>query len=229
MTPVSTVSPSSPTCGWTWLGRVDYAAGLQLQARLAGERKEGRGEDHLLLLEHPHVYTLGRQSKAEDLLWDEAERARRGVEVHPIDRGGEITYHGPGQLVGYPILDLGGHGRDLHLYVRRLEETLIRALAGWGIAAERSPGLPGVWVGNDKIAAIGVHVSRWVSTHGFALNVDTDLAYFDGIVPCGLADRGVTSVRALTGRAPGLPEAARDVAAEFGAVFGVAMRETATV
>ncbi len=214
-------------CAWSWLGRVAYADGLALQHTLAEARKAGRGEDRLLLLEHAHVYTLGRQAKVGDLLWDEAERVRRGVEVHPIDRGGKITYHGPGQLVGYPILDLGGHGRDLHRYVRQLEETLIVALCGWGIAAERAPGLPGVWVGRDKIAAIGVHVSRWVSTHGFALNLDPDLAYFDGIVPCGIRDRGVTSVRALTGRAPGLPEAARDLAAAFGAVFGVTMRERA--
>ena len=210
-------------CAWTWLGRVDYAEGLQLQARLAAQRKEGEGVDRLLLLEHPHVFTLGRQTKIEDLLWDEAERDRRAVQVHAIDRGGEITYHGPGQLVGYPIIDLSSYGRDLHAYVRRLEETLIQALAGWGVAAERAPGFPGVWVGQDKIAAIGVHVSRWVSTHGFALNVDTDLDYFAGIVPCGLDDRGVTSVRALCGRAPGLPEAAADVAARFGAVFGAEM------
>jgi lipoyl(octanoyl) transferase len=212
------------SCAWSWLGRVEYGVGLALQTRLAEARKAGRGRDHLLLLEHPHVFTLGRQAKPADLLWDASERARRGVEVHVVDRGGEITYHGPGQLVGYPILDLSGHGRDLHLYVRRLEETLIAALRGWGIAAERAPGYPGVWVGRDKIAAIGVHVSRWVSTHGFALNVDPDLSYFEGIVPCGLADRGVTSVRALGGRAPGLPEAAADVAARFGEVFGVPMR-----
>jgi lipoyl(octanoyl) transferase len=210
-------------CLWSWLGRIEYADGLALQAALAEERKSGRGSDRLLLLEHPHVYTLGRQSKVADLLWDEAERARRGVSIHAIDRGGEITYHGPGQLVGYPIIDLSAYGRDLHAYVRRLEETLIAALRGWGIAAERAPGYPGVWVGNDKIAAIGVHVSRWVTTHGFALNVDTDLAYFEGIVPCGLADRGVTSVRALCGRAPALAEAAADVAARFGEVFGAAM------
>jgi lipoyl(octanoyl) transferase len=222
---MAAAAPAAARCAWTWLGRLDYPAGLALQAELAEERKRGRGVDRLLLLEHPHVFTLGRQAKVADLLWDEAERARRGVTVHAIDRGGEITYHGPGQLVGYPVVDLSGpaFGRDLRRFVRGLEETVIRTLADFGVRGGRVAGLPGVWVGEAKIAAIGVHVARWVSTHGFALNVDPDLTYFQGIVPCGLHDRGVTSLRRLTGAAPPLAEVAAACARHFGAVFGVAM------
>ena len=213
-----------------WCGTVPYQLAWEWQRTLAAARARGElGDDLLLLLEHPPVYTMGKGGEPQHLRQGAESLRAAGAEYFDVDRGGSVTFHGPGQLVGYPILDLGGHGRDLHRYVRQLEETLIVALRGWGIAAERAPGLPGVWVGRDKIAAIGVHVSRWVSTHGFALNLDPDLTYFDGIVPCGIRDRGVTSVRALTGRAPGLPEAARDVAAAFGAVFGVAMREGAGV
>jgi lipoyl(octanoyl) transferase len=204
------------------LGTVPYAEGVALQAQLVERRQRGEIPDQLLLLQHPHVVTLGVRvhrdrthivASAEDL-------AARGVEVHESGRGGDVTYHGPGQLVGYPILDLNPGRRDLHRYVRDVEEALIRAVGRLGVRAGRVRGLTGVWVGDEKLAAIGVRVSRWVTSHGFALNVTTDLSYFGLIVPCGISDRGVTSLERLIG-----PVAWRDlevlVAESFGDVFGL--------
>ncbi len=206
-----------------WLGRIGYAAALQVQEEAARGVSE-RGEESLLLLEHEPVFTLGRNASSADILLSPEERRARGIEVFEADRGGKITYHGPGQLVGYPILNLDPDRRDVKAYVTDLEEVLIRALAGFGIAAERSPRMDrvtSVWVGNDKIAAIGVHISRWITTHGFALNVtDGPLAGFLGIVPCGITDGGVTSIETITGRAPGLEEAAEEIVARFGEIFG---------
>jgi len=177
--------------------------------------------EHLLLLEHPHVYTLGRNADAADVLASAGWLARRGIEVVECDRGGQVTYHGPGQLVGYPILDLSPDRRDVRRYVRDLEEVLIRTLADYGIAAAMRPGaaLIGVWVGGEKIAALGVHLSRWITTHGFALNVATDLSLYAGIVPCGLRQEGITSMARLLGEAPPLAEVAARLAVHFGEVF----------
>lgn len=227
------IRPSS--CTVVRLGVVDYAQAWELQKRLVAARAEGRIEDVLLLLEHPHTYTLGRSGKIEHLLMSEAERQSRGVTVHWVDRGGDITYHGPGQLVGYPIISVGSHtvhgvesstGRDripqadYVRYLRDLEEVLIRALAAFGVRGERVAGYTGVWVDGKKIAAIGVKVNaQGISSHGFALNVCTDLSYFAGIVPCGIHDRGVTSLDRLLGRPVTVDEAAQAVVASFGQVF----------
>lgn len=182
------------------LGRVPYREAWDLQRRLVERRRTRAIPDTLVLLSHPPVVTLGRAGTRDHLLGTAGELAARGVEVVETDRGGDVTFHGPGQVVGYPIVDLDGRGRDLHRYLRDLEETLIRALGAFRIDAGREPGLTGVWVAGAKIAAIGIRVSRWISHHGFALNVDTDLTYFDLIVPCGLADRSVTSMQAVLGR-----------------------------
>jgi lipoyl(octanoyl) transferase len=223
---------------WSFLGRVPYREAVALQealrqqlrdaARLAvaaGSPAVGGGGgrvEHLLLLEHPHVFTLGRNASEEDVLASAEWLARRGVEVVESDRGGQVTYHGPGQLVGYPILDLSPDRRDVRRYVRDLEEVLIRTLADYGIDAAVRPGtaLIGVWVGGEKIAAIGVHLSRWITTHGFALNVATDLSLFAGIVPCGLRQEGVTSMARALGAAPPLAAVAARLAGHFGEVFG---------
>jgi lipoate-protein ligase B len=182
------------------LGRIRYGDALDIQQQVAAGRKQGVTPDHLLLLEHPHVITMGRNGHAENLLASDEVMARTGIEYFPTDRGGDVTYHGPGQLVGYPILDLRDWKRDVGAYVRALEQTLIDTLGDYGIEAGRIPKLTGVWVGDRKIAAIGVHLSRWVTSHGFALNVSTDLSYFQYIVPCGLT-KPVTSMAALGVRA----------------------------
>lgn len=199
------------------LGRIGYGEALQLQERLVAARKRGEVPDQLLLLEHPHVITLGRNGDMKNLLASEDVLRRAGVEFHPTDRGGDITYHGPGQLVGYPIMDLREWKRDVGAYVRGVEQALIDTLAGYGIAAGRIAGLTGVWMGERKVAAIGVHISRWVTSHGFALNVTTDLSYFEYIVPCGLT-KPVTSMAQLGVRAS-VEEVGRAFARHFGRVF----------
>ena len=177
------------------LGTVSYADALALQRAAARARISGElGEDLLILVEHPPVVTLGRSSKTNHLLASPALLAARGVELHEVERGGDVTFHGPGQLVGYPIVDLKRHKRDLHWYLRQVEEAIIRGVAPLGIGAERSPGQTGVWTHGRKLASIGVHARDWVTWHGFALNVTTDLRYFDLIVPCGIADVEMTSV-----------------------------------
>ncbi len=179
------------------LGVIPYAEASVLQEQLVVERKSGAIPDTLLIVEHPHVFTLGRNATEQNIL-----RVPAGCEIYHSNRGGDVTYHGPGQLVGYPILDLAARGcRDIAWYMRTLEQSLIEALAPFGIAGERIRCLTGVWVGNNKIAAMGVHLSRWVTSHGFALNVTPDLAWFDCIVPCGIRDRGVTSMERELGRA----------------------------
>jgi lipoyl(octanoyl) transferase len=177
------------------LGTVSYRDGLMLQERLVRERREGAIPDTLLLLEHPHVITLGSSSDRTHVLASEEQRAALGIELFETGRGGDVTYHGPGQLVGYPILALEPERRDLHRYLRDLEAALVDALEGFGVHATRTDGLTGVWTRGGKIAAIGVRVSSgWITSHGFALNVATDLGYFGTIVPCGIADREVTSL-----------------------------------
>jgi len=184
------------------LGVVAYAEALTLQKQLVEDRREGRIGDVLLLVEHPHVLTLGVRGDGgrSHILASDDLLASRGVEVFETGRGGDITYHGPGQIVGYPIIDLKPDRCDVHRYVRDLEEVLIRVAADYGIDADRIKGLTGVWVRGEKVAAIGVRIARWITSHGFALNVTTDLDYFGLIVPCGIGDRGVTSLSRLLGR-----------------------------
>jgi lipoyl(octanoyl) transferase len=196
---------------------MDYGKALELQQQLVVERKQGLIPDQLLLLEHPHVITLGRNGHLENLLADDYVLGRAGIAFFPTDRGGDITYHGPGQLVGYPIVDLREWKRDVGAYVRAIEQVIIDTLADYGIEGGRIPGLTGVWVEARKIAAIGVHISRWVTSHGFALNVSTDLTYFQYIVPCGLT-KPVTSMAQLGAHAT-LEEVSRSLAAQFGRVF----------
>lgn len=208
------------------LGLLDYAAALEVQKEKVARRKAGEIPDTLLLLEHPHVYTLGRNARQENVLVSADWLAARGVEVFHTDRGGDVTYHGPGQLVGYPILDLTQHRRDISWYMRSLEEVFIRTAREYGVDAGHSPGCAGVWVGNDKLVAMGVHLSRWITSHGFAFNVNTDLQYFRWIVPCGLRDKGVTSLAKLLGRAVNMDAVADRVVEHFGTVFGVEVAES---
>lgn len=205
------------------LGRVAYAEALALQQRVHQARVDGAGPDCLLLLEHPPTITLGRGAHAEHLLSAPEVLARRGIVVREVGRGGDVTYHGPGQLVGYPIIDVSTYRGALSRYLRDLERALIDALAVFGVRGERVEGLTGVFVGGAKIAAIGVQVKRWVSLHGFALNVSTDLSAFAHIVPCGIRDRPVTSLAEHMHRAPGVGEVARTVISSFATVFGCEM------
>jgi lipoyl(octanoyl) transferase len=221
---------SSMLCRVERLGSVDYAEGLRLQVERIAQRKAGGIPDTLLLLEHPHVYTLGRNAKRENLLISEDRLAQLGAQLFETDRGGDITYHGPGQLVGYPIFDLAQHRRDIAWFMRSLEEVFIGVARDFGIEAGRLVGAPGVWVGNGKLVAMGVHISRWVTSHGFAFNVNTDLRYFDSIVPCGLRDKGVTSLAKLLGKAVEMNTVIDRVVEQFGRVFGLTMQvEESTV
>lgn len=202
-------------------GLVSYGEALTLQEDLVRRRRAGEVEDQLLLLQHPHVITLGSSGDTNHVLLDAAQRSLAGIELYETGRGGDVTYHGPGQLVGYPILDLKPDRQDLHRYVRDLEGVLIRALAGFGLRASRKPGLTGVWVGDEKVAAIGVRVSSgWITSHGFALNVAPDLTFFDTIVPCGIRDHGVTSMARLLGETPAMAEVEVAVVEAMADVFG---------
>jgi lipoyl(octanoyl) transferase len=209
------------------LGRIGYGPALELQQELIAARKAGTIPDQLLLLEHPHVITLGRNGHLENLLASPQIMERAGISYFPTDRGGDVTYHGPGQLVAYPIFDLRDWKRDVGAFVRGVEQTMIDTLADYGIEAGRIPKLTGVWVGERKIGAIGVHISRWVTSHGLALNVTTDLSYFQYIVPCGLT-KPVTSMAQL-GATVTREEVARTLAAHFGRVFDCEMLYEAPV
>ena len=204
------------------LGLIPYADALALQRTLVEERKADRIDDLLLLVEHPDVLTLGVRGDGgrSHILATAGALAARHIDIFETGRGGDITYHGPGQVVGYPILDLNPDRRDVHRYVRDLEEVLIRVAADYGVEAGRVAGLTGVWVGREKLAAIGVRIARWITSHGFALNVTTDLSGFDLIVPCGLADRSVTSLERLLGRKVDRSEIEDRVVAHFCRVFG---------
>jgi lipoyl(octanoyl) transferase len=188
------------------LGRVPYAEGLELQARLVQERQAGSIPDTLLLLEHDPVFTLGRNARDENVLVPADALRAEGIEVFETGRGGDVTCHGPGQVVGYPILDLAPERKDVHRYVRDLEEVMIRTCGDYGLAATRVEGRTGCWLGDEKVGAIGVRISRWVTSHGFALNVNNDLGAFRLIVPCGISDRGVTSLQRRLGREVALGE-----------------------
>ena len=211
------------------LGLIGYAEAWALQKRIVAARKAAAVEDVLLVCEHPHVITQGRNGKREHLLASEHVLRQKGVEYYETSRGGDITYHGPGQIVGYPILNLGAIRRDVVWYVRMLEEAMIRATSEFGITAERVAGKTGIWVKSgdteEKLAAIGVHISRWVTSHGFAYNVSTDLRYFDLIVPCGIADRKATSLEKLLGRSVEQEEVAPRIARHLGELFGLEMQE----
>ena len=207
-----------PDCEVLDLGRLCYADALRFQQRTVDARKRGEAPDRFLLVEHSHVITLGRNARDSNVLASTEVLARAGIEVYSADRGGDVTYHGPGQIVGYPIIDLREWKRDVVAYVRTLEQVLIDALAVFGLACGRDPAATGVWTQGAKIAAIGVHISRWVTSHGFALNVSTDLSYFHYIVPCGLT-RPVTSLRAL-GCQASRGEMAAALIESFGNNFG---------
>ena len=205
-------------------GLIGYTEAWELQKRLVAARKAAAVEDVLLLCEHPHVITLGRNGKREHLLASEQVLRQKNVEFHSSDRGGDITYHGPGQIVGYPILDLTEHRRDVRWYVQQLEETMIRASADFKVTAERVAARHGIWVRHpageeEKLAALGVHLSRWVTSHGFAYNVATDLRYFDLIVPCGIAGKRATSLERVLDRAVRTDEVRPKLAAHFGELF----------
>ena len=207
------------------LGLVPYADGLELQRSLVEERKADRIPDTLLLLQHPHVLTIGVKKNGRSHILASPDRlSSLGVGVFETGRGGDVTYHGPGQLVGYPILNLDPDRRDVHQYVRDLEEVMIRVCADYGIDAGRVPGFSGAWInsegGDEKIGAIGVRISRWITSHGFAFNVATDIEFFKLIVPCGIADRGVTSLAAKLGRAPAMLEVENRFVEQFAHVFG---------
>jgi lipoyl(octanoyl) transferase len=251
-------------CQLVDLGLIGYAEAYALQKRVVAARKAGAIDDVLLFCEHPHVITLGRNGKRENLLASEPVLRQKGVEFHATNRGGDITYHGPGQIVGYPILNLGAIRRDVVWYVRMLEEAMIRATAEFGIIANRVAGKTGIWVDaaqgssalaarlprasrshsftpsfegplvypelrgatSEKLGAIGVHISRWVTSHGFAYNVSTDLRYFDLIVPCGIADRKATSLEKLLGRSVEAKEVAPSIAKHLGELFELEMKES---
>jgi lipoate-protein ligase B len=204
-----------------WLGSTRYRDAWDLQAEIVSAIRDGRAPDTLLLLEHHHVFTMGKAASADHLLWDESERSRRQVEVIWSDRGGEATYHGPGQLVGYPILDLAHFELTIPAYLQKLEQSLIDYLHELGIESEPGErGLTGVWSRGEKVAAIGIKLTRGVVSHGFALNLTTDLDYFEGIIPCGHVEKRPTSVEALSGRRVDLASAAHDYAKHFARVFG---------
>jgi lipoyl(octanoyl) transferase len=222
------------SCSVVQLGLIAWADAFALQQRVVAARKAGAIGDTLLLCEHPHTITLGRNAKLQHLLVSESVLRQKSVDLHHANRGGDITYHGPGQLVGYPILHLAAIRRDIGWYMRMLEEAMIRASAEFGVTAVREPGKTGIWVAGkgpapEKLGALGVHLSRWVTSHGFAYNVTTDLRYFGLIVPCGIAERSATSLEKLLGRSVAIAEAAECVGRHLGAVLNLEMRLQARV
>jgi lipoyl(octanoyl) transferase len=221
------LNDKKPICWVVNLGLLPYGPACALQARLVEARKAGAIPDVLLLCEHPHVITLGRNGRREHLRASERLLSQMNVTFHETNRGGDITYHGPGQIVGYPILDLAQHRRDVRWYVSHLEEVMIHASADFGVSARRVADRHGIWVdttsGEEKLAALGVHLSRWVTSHGFAYNVATDLRYFDLIVPCGIAGKRATSLERVLDRAVSREEVTPKLISHFGDVFGYEM------
>ena len=211
------------------LGLVPYADGLELQRQLVEDRKADRIPDTLLLLQHPHVLTIGVKKDGRSHILASPDRLTSlGVDVFETGRGGDVTYHGPGQLVGYPIVDLNPDRRDVHRYVRDLEEVMIRVCADYGLEAGRVKGFSGAWIGDEKIGAIGVRISRWITSHGVAFNVTTDVDFFNLIVPCGIADKGVTSLASQLGRAPEMAQVEERFVSHFAAVLDRQPHEGAT-
>jgi lipoate-protein ligase B len=223
MLQMETRKPGEP-CYRVDLGRREYEEIWGLQKKLVRCRQSGMIPDVLLLVEHPPTFTLGRGGKSEHLLSEVEELAGIGAAFVPTDRGGDITFHGPGQIVGYPILDLNELEPDVHRYLRSLEELLIRTLARFDISAARADGLTGVWHERGKVAAIGVRVARWVTSHGFALNVNTDLGYFERIIPCGIVGKAVASMESIVGKPASMDRVADVLVEEFGSVLGRSMR-----
>lgn len=213
---------------WCWLGRMAYEDALALQHALTAARERGEESDTLLLLEHEPVYTMGRRAAQQELLWDERERAARGIALSRTERGGKLTYHGPGQLVGYPIVDIRARGLGVRAWVETIEHALIDYLKRFDIVGRIECGHPGVWVGEQKIAAIGLHISRGVSRHGFALNVSTDLGAYAGIVACGV-NNAPASIESLRGSAPPVGEIAADVARALAEKLGAPLQAAAAV
>ena len=202
------------------LGLIDYKQAWDLQKEVFNLRLKGGTDDTLFLLEHPHTYTLGKVAEKENLISSEAQLKELGVSVYDIDRGGDITYHGPGQIVGYPIINLSNWKEDTHEYLRGLEEVIMLTCSEYGLKTERNSKYTGVWLANRKIAAIGVKISRWITMHGFAFNVNTDLSYFGGIIPCGIRDKDVTSLKRELGKEIDLKEVKKKLVSNFGKVFG---------
>ena len=223
------MTQNEKTCWLVDLGLIPYGPACELQRQLVGARKSGAVPDVLLVCEHPHVITLGRNGSREHLRAGDRLLAQMNVEFHPTDRGGDITYHGPGQIVGYPILDLTEHRRDVRWYVEQLEEVMIHASANFGVAARRVEGRHGVWTGTprseEKLGALGVHLSRWVTSHGFAYNVSTDLRYFDLIVPCGIAGARATSLERILSRSMACSEVRARLASHFADIFELALEQ----
>ena len=221
MTTTTSDAPATRTLQVRHLGLIPYGDALALQAELVAKRRAGEIPDTLLLLQHPHVITLGSGAHDENVLVDADARARLGIELFDTGRGGDVTYHGPGQLVGYPIFDLKPDRTDLHRYLRDIEEAMIGVFADFGLAGSRKDGLTGAWVEGRKLAAIGVRVSSgWITSHGFALNVATDLSFFDTIVPCGIRDHGVGSLSGELGRDVPMAEVEASVVRHFCRIFG---------
>ena len=208
-------------CTLYWLGQIDYGEAYDIQKKLWSQKMNGRAEDALLLLSHPPTFTIGKSGKLDNLLLNKEELAGKGISLFFIDRGGDITYHGPGQLVVYPIIDLKDRGKDIHRYIHYLEEVVIRTLASLSIEAQRDEKHVGVWVGNEKIAAIGVRIKNWITMHGLALNVNPDLEYFSFINPCGILDKGVTSITGLLSREVPMEVVVKELVKQFSDVFGV--------
>jgi lipoyl(octanoyl) transferase len=220
------IEKSLGLCRVCWLGRMDYEKAWSLQKTLAEARADELIPDTLLLLEHPPTYTIGRRGREEHLLISQELLASQGIALYRVDRGGDITFHGPGQLVGYPVLSLKGRPGGPGKYLRSLEDVLIQGIGSFGVASGRVQGLTGVWIGSEKVAAIGVKINaRRITEHGFALNVMTDIGYFSQIVPCGIQDKGVTTLSRVLGRPLTLTSVAKRVAAAFGNVFGMEMVE----
>jgi lipoyl(octanoyl) transferase len=224
------VKSTEKACWVVDQGLIPYAPAYDVQRQLVAGRKAHTIPDVLLLCEHPHVITLGRNGSRDNLRVSDELLRKENVEFYPSDRGGDVTYHGPGQIVGYPILDLTEHRRDIGWYVAQLEEVMIRATADFGLAAKRIAGQHGAWLdtprGEEKLGALGVHLSRWVTSHGFAYNVSTDLGYFDLIVPCGISGKGVTSLERAIGRSVVLDDVRERLIAHFAEVFAF---ETTTI
>ncbi len=210
------------------LGKTKYADAWELQKKIFTARLAQRIGDVLLLTEHEHVYTLGKAADENHLLAKNEELSKNGVDVFWIDRGGDITYHGPGQIVGYLIIDLNQHFTDIHRYLRQIEEAIIRSLLEYGIAAGREPEFTGVWVKDEKIAAIGVKVSKWITMHGFALNVNTDLSHYDRIIPCGIFHKGVTNLQSLLNKEIPLTDVHRQLIDHFAQLFGWEIKQITT-
>jgi lipoate-protein ligase B len=210
---------------WVDMGLVPYGQALELQHRLVAAQKNGAGGDALLLLQHPAVLTLGRRANAGNIIATQAELARERIEIFNVERGGDVTYHGPGQLVGYPIFNLRHFRKDVSWFVESMAEVLVRTLAEYGVHGQYRRDMPGVWVGDNKIVAIGVRIESWITYHGFAFNVNTDMRHWQLIVPCGIADKGVTSLSDVLGHTVTTDDVVPVVARYFGEVFGVEMTQ----